>query len=396
MSSFHSLCAREFPDNRTTRPHVLPLYLTSSFDFESIDQGIRVFAGEEEGHFYTRYGNPTSEVTASKIAALEVHGTDIQASGLMFSSGMSALHCLVLSLLRSGDRILTQGNLYGGSTELLKDICDRSGIEAIFMDLSDYEKVEEVIKADPSIKLLFFETPANPTLQCYDIQTLTGIAHRHGLKAAVDNTFATPFLQKPFTFGADFILHSTTKYLNGHGNAIAGVIVGRDAEFIENDLWKTMKLAGTQAGTMDSWLTYQGMKTLAVRMERHCSNAQQIAEYLSTQPRVKHVNYIGLPSHPDHAVASTQMEAFGGMLSFEVDGGLDGGIDFMRKIRFMTLAPTLGDIDTLVLHPASMSHLNIPREMREANGITDGLIRISVGIEDSEDIIADIDQALAQ
>ncbi|RLD20352.1 MAG: hypothetical protein DRI69_06480 [Bacteroidetes bacterium] len=395
MPSFDSICVREVPDPRTTKPHILPLYLTSSYAFDSIDDQIQVFNKEKSGHTYSRYGNPTVEAVASKITQLECFDLDHEGHGIMFSSGMAALHTLLLSTLKSGDAVLTQGNLYGGSTELLQKIGPRCGIKPILTDLSDLGNVEDVLRKNPSIQLLYFETPTNPTLQCIDMEAICLLAKKHGCLTAVDNTFATPYLQRPFKFGVDLIMHSTTKYLNGHGNSTTGILVGRDKEFMQTQVWGTMKLIGTNPGPMDAWLVHQGMKTLTLRMDRHCQNAQAIAEFLDDHPKVSFVNYIGLPKHPYHAIAKKQMEGFGGMLSFEVKGGLEPALDFLRKLRFCTMAPTLGDVDTLVLHPVTSSHLNVAPEIREQNGITDGMIRLSVGIEGVEDIIGDLRQALA-
>ena len=220
------------------------------------------------------------------------------------------------------------------------------------------------------------------------------MAHQYHCIAAIDNTFPTPYLQQPFRFGVDYIVHSTTKYLNGHGNGISGVLVGSDIEFMKTRMWEMMKLIGSNGNPFDAWLTHNGMKTLALRMDRHCANAMALASFLEGHPAVSRVNYIGLESHPHHDIAQRQMRDFGGMLSFELKGGLEAGVEMMRRIKFCTLAPTLGDVDTLILHPASMSHINIDREIRLRNGITDGLIRVSVGIEDAEDIIGDVAQAL--
>jgi methionine-gamma-lyase len=392
---FDSLCTQETQDLRTTKPHILPLYLTSSFAFDSIDQGIRIFEKSEQGHVYGRYGNPTSDAVAKKIALLESFNTGVEGYGIMFSSGMAAIHTLILSLLKSGDQVLTQGNLYGGTTELLTKVMGRCGIETVLTDLSDLGEVETVLKKNESIRLIYFETPANPTLSCVDIKAICAIAKKHRIPVAVDNTLCTPYLQRPFAFGADFIIHSTTKFLNGHGNSIAGILIGRDREFMQGRVWETMKLTGSNVSPMEAWLVHQGLKTLTLRMDRHCSNALELARFLSKHPNVKQVNYSGLPDHPHHQLASSQMSQHGGLLSFELKKGLDAGISAMRKIKFCVLAPTLGDIDTLILHPASMSHLNIPRDIREKNGITDGLIRVSVGIENIGDIIEDIDQAIS-
>ena len=390
-----SFVVKEPQDNRTTAPHVLPIYATSSFVFENIDQGVEIFKNIESGHVYSRYANPTVDTVARKIADLETLGLEMTAEAVLTSSGMSAISTLLLGLLRSGDAMLSQGNLYGGTTELLTAVLQPLGVETIFTDLRDLEGVERLLRTKPTIRLLYCETPANPTLACVDIAALSELAHRHGALVAIDNTFPTPLLQQPFAHGVDFIIHSTTKYLNGHGNSIAGVIVGRDHELMRKKVWRAMKLAGTNCSPFEAWLTHNGMKTLALRMERHCHNAQALAEWLERHPAVARVNYPGLPTHPDHELAKRQMRSgFGGMLSFELKGGLEAGLRCMNRIRFCTLAPTLGDVDTLILHPATSSHLNVPREIREQNGITDGMIRVSVGIENVEDIIKDLEQAI--
>lgn len=393
--NFGSLCVHELPFQKTTEPHILPLYATSSFVFDSIDQGIDIFSGKEKGHVYARYGNPTVETVAEKIALLETHGLNMEAKAILFSSGMSAISTLIMATLQSGDKILTQGNLYGGTTELFVKIFQPLGIETILTDLKNLNQVEELIQTDPKIKLLYFETPANPTLACVDIAALADIAKRYNRWSAIDNTFCTPYLQQPFQFGVDFILHSTTKFLNGHGNSIAGALVGRDLEIMNGRIWQTMKLAGTNCSPWEAWLLNNGLKTLELRMDRHCTNALTVAQFLENHPKVERVNYNGLPSHPDHTLAQRQMRNFGGMLSFELKDGLQAGIQFMNHIQFCTLAPTLGDVDTLVLHPASSSHINVAKEIRLQNGITDGLIRLSIGIENVEDIIADLEQALS-
>lgn len=393
--SFNSLCVHDPEDPRSTRPHQLPIYATSSFDFESIDQGIDIFSGKAQGHVYGRYGNPTIDAVAGKIAQLETHGLDIEASAILCSSGMAAIAVLMTSLLRSGDKILTQGNLYGGTTELFTKTLAQLGIQTVMTDLQNLEQVEALVRADESIRMLYFETPANPTLACVDIEALAAIARRHGRHSAIDNTFCTPYLQQPLALGADFVIHSTTKYLNGHGNSIAGAIVGRDAALMRDKVAKTMKLLGANCNAWDAWLTNLGMKTLTLRMDRHCANALALAQFLQQQPAVAKVNYPGLESHPDHALARRQMRNFGGMLSFELTAGYDAAIACMNQLTFCSLAPTLGDVDTLILHPASSSHLNIPKELRLQNGITDGLVRVSVGIEDLSDLITDFQKGLA-
>lgn len=391
--SFESICIKDFEKAYTTLPHQLPIYATSSFEFENIDHGINIFTGKESGHVYSRYANPTIDAVANKIAALEVFGTSLKSWGIMTSSGMSAISTLTLAILKQGDALLTQANLYGGTTELFQKVLKTHGIDCIFTDLQDSAQVASILKNNTSIKAIYLETPANPSMTCIDLGEMSQIAKKYQCSTIVDNTFATPYLQQPFIHGIDYIIHSTTKFLNGHGNATAGIIVGLGEEN-RKKVWEVMKLIGTNCNPFDAWLTNNGLKTLVLRMDKHSSNAQQLAEYLENHSKVKKVNYVGLPSHQDHKVASQQMTGFGGMLSFELKGGIDTGIAFMNKIKFCTLAPTLGDTDTLILHPASMSHLNIPKDIREANGITDGLIRLSVGIEGIDDIINDIEQAL--
>jgi methionine-gamma-lyase len=389
-----TICAIEYERNITTKPHQLPIYATSSFDFESIHQGISIFEGNEQGHVYSRYGNPTIETVADKIAAMEAFGLDIETKGIMLSSGMAAISTLIYALLKNGDKIITQGNLYGGTTELFLKIIANAGIETIFMDLNDYDAVETALKNDKSIQLIYLETPSNPTLSCIDLDKIGKIAAKYNIKTAVDNTFCTPFIQQPFKFGIDYIIHSTTKYLNGHGNSIAGLIVGKDMKMMQEKVWTAMKLLGTNCSPFEAWLTNNGLKTLHLRMERHTFNAQKIAEFLLDHPKVEKVNYPGLANHKDYELCKRQMKLAGGMLSFELKGGLEAGKIMMDKIQLCSLAPTLGDVDTLILHPASMSHIKIPKAIREQNGITDGLIRLSVGIENIEDLIHDLNQAI--
>jgi methionine-gamma-lyase len=394
MMNFDSIAAREWPDPRTTTPHIIPIYATSSFDFDDIDQGIRIFAKEEIGHTYSRYGNPTVDATAAKIAALEGYGTGKETYGLMTNSGMAAVEVLAGGLLKNGDKILTQPNLYGGTTELLQKIVSKRGIEVVYADLSNAEMVETLLKGDSAIRLVYLETPANPTLACIDIKKLTEVVIRHERWSAIDNTFATPFLQQPLKAGVNFVMHSTTKYLNGHGNGIAGVVIGQDMELFRDRLWNHVKLVGSNCSPFEAWLVYQGLKTLPLRMGKHCSNALFVAQKLEEHPNVSYVNYPGLKSHPDHPIAKKQMKAFGGMMSFELKDGLKGAMSTLNKLKFCSLAPTLGDVDTLVLHPASSSHLKVDPETRKKAGISDGLIRISVGIENPQDILDDLMQAM--
>jgi len=390
---FESICVHELNNPLTTQPHQLPIYATSSFDFENLEQGESIFRGNEIGHVYGRYGNPTVDAVAHKIAALESFGSELEAQGIMTSSGMSAISTLFMGLLQSGDAILTQGNLYGGTTELLLKILQPLGIGIYLVDLNNAELVEDKLREHPSIKMIYFETPSNPTLDCVDINILVSLAKKYDKITCADNTFATPYLQQPLLLGVDYVIHSTTKYLNGHGNSISGAIIGTDSIGMKK-IWTAMKLVGTNCNPFDAWLTYMGMKTLPLRMEKHCDNANRLATYLSTNQKVITVNHPSLSSHRHHEIAKKQMKNFGAMLSFELSGGLDAGIKFMNSLKMCSLAPTLGDVDTLILHPATMSHINVAKEIREQNGITDGLIRVSVGIEAIDDIIEDIERGL--
>src|SRR5688500_14785506 len=359
---FESLSVREWPDPRTTRPHVLPIYATSSFDFEDIGQGMRIFANEEKGHTYSRYGNPTVEATASKIAALESFGSNVEAIGLMTNTGMAAIEVLTGGLLKHGDKILTQPNLYGGTTELLQKILSYRGIEIIYGDLSNADMISSILTGDNSIRLVYLETPSNPTLSCVDIEAVAKVAKQHGRWSAIDNTFATPYLQQPLKYGIDFVIHSTTKYLNGHGTGLAGAVIGSDPQLFKDRLWNHMKLVGASCSPFEAWLVYNGLKTLPLRMHKHSSNALFVAYKLADHPKISVVNYPGLETHADHLIAAKQMSAFGGMLSFELAGGMDAAMTAMNKLKFCSLAPTLGDVDTLVLHPASSSHLKVDPE----------------------------------
>lgn len=375
--------------------HQTPIYATSTYVYDTAQQGMKRFSGQEEGYIYSRWGNPTFTEAEQKIAALETFQLTMEVKGILHASGMAAITTLFLSNVKAGDKVLTHFSLYGGSDEILYKLFPDFGIEAVIADLRQLNKVEDIIKNDKSIKMMYLETPANPTIQCVDIEELTKIAKKYNLVVACDNTFATPYLQQPFKYGVDFIVHSTTKFLNGHGTAIGGIVLGRDIEFMKTKATKVHRLLGGNSNPFDAFLLIQGIKTLEVRMERHCENAMNVAQFLEQHPAVGKVNYAGLPSHPDYMVAKKQMKHAGGMLSFELKKGLQGGIDFMNKLKMCVRTVSLGTVDTLLSHPASMSHFSVPKEQREKYGITDGLIRMNVGIENSEDIIADLDQALS-
>jgi methionine-gamma-lyase len=301
---------------------------------------------------------------------------------------------LIIKVLSAGDKVLSHFSLYGGTHELLEKILPPLGIEVILADLRDLDKAAAIMLADNKIKMLHLETPANPTLNCVDIGELTKLAKRHDLIVSCDNTFATPFLQQPFKFGVDYVFHSTTKFLNGHGTAIGGVLIGKDIEKMNSHVTKVHRLLGGNSNPFDAFLLTIGMKTLEVRMERHCHNAMEVAGFLEGHPAVSKVNYLGLASHPDYYTAAKQMRHPGAMLSFEMKDGLEAAKKFIDNLKMCIRAVSLGTCDTLLCHPASMTHFSVPKAQRELYGITDGLIRMSVGIENIQDILADLEQAL--
>lgn len=388
-----SLCVKEGYENRSTKPHQLPIYATSSFTFDRLEDANEIFKGQAQGHVYSRYGNPTVDTVAQKLADLEAFGTGLDAYGFLTSSGMSAISTVVMANIKAGETILTQGDLYGGTTELFVKILSQQGVKTEMTDFTDTDKLEQILKANQNIRVIYMETPANPTMKCIDILAVSRLAKKYGVTTIVDNTFCTPVIQQPLSLGVDFVIHSTTKYLNGHGNSIAGVIIGHRQD-LKKQVWTVLKLVGTTSNAWDAWLINNGLKTLALRMERHSSNAMKVATYLNNHKKVKKVNYNGLADNAYHKLASSQMKMFGGMLSFDIDGTKEDAIATINRMQFCANAPTLGDVDTLVLHPATSSHLNVDTRLRLENGITDGLIRLSVGIENVEDIIADLDQAL--
>lgn len=374
--------------------HQTPIYATSTYVYDNAEQGMKRFSGEEPGYIYSRWGNPTFTEAEQKIAALETFGLNSEAKGILHASGMAAISTLLLSSLKTGDKILSHFSLYGGTEEIVHKILPGLGIEPVIADLRQLNLVEDIIKKDKSIKMMYLETPANPTIQCVDLEELGKIAKRYNLITACDNTFATPYLQQPFKYEIDFIVHSTTKFLNGHGTAIGGILLGKDIEFMKTKASKTQRLLGGNSNPFDAFLLTQGIKTLEIRMERHCINAMEVAKYLELHQSVAKVNYAGLSSHPDHAIAMKQMKHGGGMLSFELKKGLQGGINFMNQLKMCVRTVSLGTVDTLLSHPASMTHYSVPKEQREKYGITDGLIRMNVGIENIQDILADLEQAL--
>jgi len=393
---FSTTCLHTFEFNRKNDSHILPIVPSSSFTFDSLDDGMAIFKKEKAGHTYSRYGNPTVEAVAAKIAELESFNLAHNAWAYMTSSGMSAIYVLLNTLLSPGDAIITPIKLYGGTTELFDSILAGKGIRIIKTDMESIETIRYTLNNTSNVKAVYLETPSNPTLSCTDLAAVATAAKEAGIHTIADNTFCTPFLQNPLDFGVDFVIHSTTKYLNGHGNSIAGIIIGNTDKTLQTAVWKNLKLIGAICSPFEAWLTYNGLKTLELRMIRHCDNALQLAKFLKSHPNVDHVNYPRLESHPQYELCLKQMKnGGGGMLSFTVKGGITFAMKVMDKLKIATHAPTLGDVDTLVLHPASSSHLNVDKEQREREGVSDGLIRVSVGIENVADLIEDFNNALS-
>lgn len=382
--------------------HTTPIYATSTFTFGSAEEGMERFKGDDKTRLYSRWGNPTFTAAEKTIEALEAHGLKndkgepLEVKALLHASGQAAMTTLFFSNLSAGDTLISHYSLYGGSQELMQKVLNEAGINIILIDIHDEALLLATIKANPTTKLIHLETPANPTLQCVDIAAVCKIAHAHGIKVSVDNTVATPYLQQPFALGADFVFHSATKFLNGHGSALHGVLLGRDLELMHTKVWKWHVLLGGNSNAFDAYLLIQGMKTLELRMEKHCSNAQKVANYLQQHPAIAHVNYTGFTTHPHHEIAKKQMKQHAPLISFELKGGIEAGKKFINAVEVCTRAVSLGTVDTLVSHPASMTHMSIPKLEREKYGISDGLIRMSVGIENIEDLEADLAQALAK
>ena len=385
---FGTLCvhAGERPDP-SSGAHTTPIHQTSTFVFDSAEQGAARFAGKEDGYIYARLmpNTPTHAVLIEKIAALEGAET-----GQSFSSGMSAITGVALSFLKKGDHLLSTDVVYGGTYELFESVLIRLGIEVSFVDTTDLEKVQRNLKKNT--RLVFLETPANPTMKICDIAAICEMTRQTGALSIVDNTFATPMFQKPLQLGADAVLHSCTKYIGGHADLLGGVVVGSH-EFISS-MKPVVNVTGLAMAPHEAWLCIRGLKTLHLRMEKHANNALEVAKYLETHRKIAWVRYPGLQSHPQYEIAQKQMTGFGGMLSFGVAGGIEAGRKLMNSLELCSLAVSLGAVDTLISHPASMTHAGVPKEVRIKTDITDDLVRLSVGIEEPEDIIADLDQAL--
>lgn len=363
----------------TTGSIVPPIYQTATYVLEEI--------GVDKGFDYTRSSNPTRAILEANVAALE-NGK----FGVSYASGMSAVDA-VARLLSAGDHVISSDDVYGGVSRLYNQILNRFGVEVTYVDTSNPENIVEAIR--PSTKMIWLETPTNPLLKITDLQIVSQIAWEHRLLTAVDSTFATPYLLRPLELGIDLVVHSATKYLSGHNQIIGGIVVANDEALFEQ-LKFVQKSVGAVSSPFDCWLTLLGLKTLPLRMEKHSENGMAVAEFLEAHPKVQKVIYPGLPSHPQHAIAKRQMKAFSGMIAFELVGDVQTGINFMNAVQLCSLAESLGSVETMVTHPASMTHTSVPRDVRYARGLTDSLVRLSVGIEDVEDIIADLDQALAR
>jgi methionine-gamma-lyase len=369
------------------RAHTMPIYQTSTFLFNSAEQAEAIFSGEVPGYKYIRSSpnTPTHAALIEKMKSLE--GGE---AGLSFSSGMAAETAIILSQLKKGDHLISSNVVYGGTYGLFSHLLPRLGIDVSFVDTSNLEDVKAALQ--DRTRIVFIESPANPTMSVCDIRELCTMAREAESISVVDNTFASPYFQRPLELGADLVVESCTKYIGGHSDLLGGVVVG-PGDLIKSMNRPTTLLGGTM-GPHEAWLCIRGLKTLHLRMERHASNAMSLARFLESHPKVDWVSYPGLSSHPQHDIARKQMSGYGGMMSFELKGGIEAGRRLMDRVELCLLSVSLGSTDTLIQHPASMTHAIMPKEMRSKVGITDGLVRISAGIEDVEDIIADLDQAL--
>ncbi len=365
---------------------VTPIYQTSTFFFDNAQQAADCFAGRIDGYIYTRIGNPTIRALEDCVATLE-EGVGAVAT----SSGMGAVTTAYLALLQSGDHVVSTASVYGPSRTLMEKHLSRFGVTSTYVDTSNIENVRLAIR--PETRMIYVETPSNPLMQITDLRAVSDLAHEHGALLVVDSTFASPFLQQPLNLGADVVLHSVTKFINGHADVVGGVLASGDEKILQR-LRQMMVLTGCNMDPHQAFLVHRGLKTLSLRIERAQNNAGRIAQWLEARPEVQWVRYIGLQSHPQHALALRQMSGPGTMISFELKGGLVAGERLMNRVRLAALAVSLGGVETLIEHPASMTHSGVPQEERLAAGITDGLVRYSVGIEDADDLIEDLRQAL--
>jgi len=364
----------------------VPIFQSSTFEFESAEEGARCFLGESDGYIYTRLGNPTINVLEKMVAELEGGF-----GGIGASSGMGAVNIVYMALLSKGDHMISSDAVYGPSRVIMEEHYSRFGVESTFVNTSDVENIKKVIK--PNTKVLYIETPANPTVDITDIKACAEIAKEHGLILVVDNTFSSPYLQRPFEFGADVVLHSVTKFINGHADIVGGIVIAKTKELYKK-LRSMMTALGCNMDPHQAYLVIRGLKTLAIRIDRAQQNAQKIAEYLEKHPKVEWVRYPGLPSHPQYELAKKQMDGPGALISFGLKGGFEAGKTMMNNVKISILAVSLGGVESLIEHPASMTHSKVSPEDKKKAGISDGLVRYSAGIEDINDLLWDLEQAL--
>lgn len=367
----------------------VPLYQTSTYAFDSAQQGEQRFSGELEGPIYSRLGNPTVHILEDRITALE-YG----AGSLAFGSGMAAVSSILVHLTKSGDHILCSRGIYGCTFGLLGIFKEKYSINHNLIHMRNEKEIEAAIK--PETVCIYVETPINPTMELVDLEAVVNVAKKHGLRVIVDNTFSSPYLQNPLLLGADFVLHSATKYINGHGDVIAGLLVGKNKDEIEQIRMSIQKDYGGIISPFDAWLLIRGLKTLSVRMERHTSNAEKVISYLKTEDIVENIYYPFDEDNPQFNIAKKQMSAGGGLISFTLKTTKEDAQKLLDHLALIQIAVSLGDAETIIQHPATMTHSSVPKEEREAMGISDTLIRMSVGLEHAEDIIDDLRQAFAQ
>lgn len=385
-NGFHTKCIHAGSKLDDTRAVATPIYQTSTFSFPDTDTAAATFIQPGSGYIYSRCSNPTISAFERRIAELE-HG----AEAVAFGSGMGAISGTLFALLKAGDHIVCPQTLYSGTHDVIHSILARFGVEFTAVDTTDLDAVEQAVR--PNTRLIYIETPANPTMDITDIAGVVKIAKKHGILTVSDNTFSSPYLCNPLDFGVDIVVHSCTKYICGHGDAIAGVVITQDPELAAKFRMDSLMNLGAAMAPNTAFLLIRGLKTMGIRVERHCQNALKIAEWLSNQPWVDSVRYPFLPNDPGYELASKQMRGGGGVIAFNVAAGLEGGKSLLNHLKLCTLAVSLGECDTLIEHPASMTHSQVPLEERLTAGLTDGLIRMAVGLEDPEDLIADLDQA---
>ena len=381
-----SISSERSPSAKTGIPLLPPIYQNSTFQFNNAEECASAFIDEDSGYVYTRWGNPTQEVLEKKIATLE--GGE---AALATASGMGAISTALLTALSEGGHVVAMETLYSATFNILNDELPRMGIETTFVDATDPNNVENAIR--PDTKVIYLESPTNPLLKLVDLAVCAEIANKHNITTIIDNTFATPCSQQPISLGIDIVLHSITKYLSGNGAVVAGAIVA-NKDFIVKAQQGALRNFGAVISPFNAWLTLLGIPTLPLRFSQHCENASKIAVFLESHPAIAWVRYPGLASHPQHELAKRQMNGFGGMITMELKGGRAAGEVLVNKLQLCSLAVSLGDVRTLVCHPASTTHSHVPNEVREQTGITDGLVRFSIGLEDVEDIITDLEQGL--